>query len=128
LEHPARRRQQSFPRPPCRCNVSEWIMADSNAVRSRRKRAHAAGDHSLCRRCDGRGATVALPVGGDAPVDARESLEALARRLEAAHEADPGNAAVARELRATLLALPAGETPADDDPLSELRALAESVP
>jgi hypothetical protein len=128
LEHPARRRTQSFPRALCRCNVSEWIMADSNAVRSRRKRAHAAGDHSLCRRCDSRNAPVALPPVGDTPVDARVSLEALARRLEAAHVADPGNAVVARELRATLLALPAGETPADDDPLAELRALAQSVP
>jgi len=71
---------------------------------------------------------VALPVARDTPVDARVSLEALARRLEAAHEADPGNARLAAELRATLLALPAGETPADDDPLAELRALAESVP
>lgn len=39
------------------------------------------------------------------PVDAQASLEGLARRLEAAHEADPANAAVAKELRATLLAL-----------------------
>jgi hypothetical protein len=60
----------------------------------------------------------------DGPVDARVSLEGLARRLEAAHEADPSDAAVARELRATLLALPAGEAPAeDDDPLAELRDL-----
>jgi hypothetical protein len=80
-------------------------MADSNAVRSHRKRLHAAGDHSLCRRCDGRGAVAVPPVAGDAQVDPGVSLERLAARLEAAHEADPGNAQVARELRATLLAL-----------------------
>ncbi len=33
----------------------------------------------------------------------------LAVRLEAAHEANPADAAVARELRATLLALSPGE-------------------
>src|SRR5437016_944875 len=36
--------------------VSRWIMADNDALRSRRKRLHAAGDHRLCRRCDARGA------------------------------------------------------------------------
>jgi hypothetical protein len=80
-------------------------MADSDALRSRRKRLHAAGDHSLCRRCDGRSAVAAVPVPGDARVDPSVSLERLAARLEAAHEADPSDAAVARELRATLLAL-----------------------
>src|SRR6266702_3272008 len=100
-------------------------MADPNAVRSRRKRLHAAGDHSMCRH-GARGRLAAVPAPGDMPVDARASLEALARRLEAAHVADPADAAVARELRATLLALPAGADP-DDDPLAELRALAESV-
>jgi hypothetical protein len=52
-----------------------------------------------------------LPVAGDAPVDPRASLERLAGRLEAAHEAEPGNALLARELRATLMALSAP----DDD-------------
>jgi hypothetical protein len=80
-------------------------MADSNAVRSRRKRLHAAGDHSLCRRCEHRSATVVPPAAGDPPVDARVSLERLAARLEAAHEADPADAAVARVLKDTLLAL-----------------------
>jgi hypothetical protein len=104
-------------------------MADSAAVRSRRYRLHRQGDHSLCRRCDGRGAAVVLPVAGDMPVDAHAALERLAARLEAAHEADPGNAAVARVLKDVLLALPgAGAGPGDDDPLAELRALAESVP
>ena len=101
---------------------------DSGAVRQQRYKRHKAGDHSLCRRCDARAAPVPLAAAGDMPVDARASLESLARRLEAAHEADPGNAAVARELRATLLALPDGAAEGDDDPLAELRALAESVP
>jgi len=43
-------------------------------------------------------------------VDPQASLEALARRLEAAHEADPGNTLAARELRLTLQVL-AGEDP-----------------
>jgi len=52
---------------------------------------------------------VLLPAAGDSPVDPRASLEALTRRLEAAHEAEPGNAMVARELRACLAALLAPE-------------------
>jgi hypothetical protein len=80
-------------------------MADSNALRSKRKRQHAAGDHSLCRRCDGRSAVVVPPAPGDAGIDPGVSLARLAARLEAAHEADPSDAAVARELRVTLLAL-----------------------
>jgi hypothetical protein len=92
------------------CNVAYWIMADSSALRSRRSRAHAAGDCSLCRHGP-RSVVAVLPVAGDAPVDPRVSLEGLAARLEAAHKEDPGNALVARELRATLLALSA----ADDD-------------
>jgi hypothetical protein len=71
---------------------------------------------------------VVLPPVSDTPVDAIAALERLAARLEAAHEAAPGNALIARELRATLLALPVADAkPADDDPLAELRALAESV-
>jgi hypothetical protein len=98
-------------------------VADSGALRARRSRAHKAGDHSLCRHA------VAPALAGEAAlVDRAQSLMALAARLEAAHMQDPGNARLAAELRATLLVLPAGEAPADDDPLSELRALAESVP
>jgi hypothetical protein len=103
-------------------------MADSDAVRSRRKRLHKAGDHSLCRDCERRAAVVVLPPVSDTPVDAIAALERLAARLEAAHEAAPGNALIARELRATLLALPVADAKSgDDDPLAELRALAESV-
>lgn len=98
-------------------------MADSAALRNRRLRAHKAGDHSLCRRCDGRSPVVALPVAGDTGIDPRASLEALARRLEAAHVASPGDAGIARELRVTLLAL--GTDDAPDDPLAELRDLAD---
>jgi hypothetical protein len=90
-------------------------VTDSDAVRSRRKRLHAAGDHSLCRHVLRGGAAaaagllVALPGPSGGPVDPHASLEALALRLEAAHEADPGNAMVARELRATLVTLSAPE-------------------
>jgi hypothetical protein len=46
----------------------------------------------------------------------------------AAHEADPSNAALAREARCTLLALAGLEDgAAEDDPLAELRALADPV-
>jgi hypothetical protein len=105
-------------------------MADSNALRQRRKRAHAAGDHSLCRRCDGRVRLAVVPAGGAVLVDARVALERLAARLEAAHVADPADAAVARVLKDTLLALGGLSGPpddGDDDPLADLRALAESV-
>jgi hypothetical protein len=88
-------------------------MADSGALRARRARAHKAGDHHLCKgSCAKAQAVAVIPVdftpvqGGN--VDVRASLAALARRLEAAHEAEPDNAAVARELRATLLTLGAG--------------------
>jgi hypothetical protein len=83
-------------------------MADSDAVRSRRKRAHAAGDHSLCRRCKGLsapGPVPAPPAPGDARVDPGASLERLAARLEAAHEANPSDAAVARVLKDVLVVL-----------------------
>jgi len=85
-------------------------MADSAALRSRRSRAHAAGDCSLCRHGTV-SRLVTVPAAGDTPVDARGALEGLARRLEAVHEADPANALVARELRMTLQAL----SGADDD-------------
>jgi hypothetical protein len=48
-------------------------------------------------------------------VDAEASLQRQARRLEAACERAPGNAALEKELRATLLVLrgPAGEADSD---------------
>jgi hypothetical protein len=92
-------------------------MADSGSLRVRRHRLHSRGDHSLCKRCEARAIPVGRPPsgpGGDAATGPRASLQALAARLEAAHEADPADAAVARELRATLLALGAGEGTEDD--------------
>jgi hypothetical protein len=105
-------------------------MADSAAVRSRRYRWHKAGDHSLCRHelavCD-----VETPAPAvESALDPGAELERLARRLTVAHQQDPGNAALARELRITLQALAAAEPDGagDDDPLAELRALADAVP
>ena len=46
---------------------------------------------------------------GDTGMDPAASLRALALRLEAAHEEDPGNALLARELRVTLQAIGAPE-------------------
>jgi hypothetical protein len=106
-------------------------MTDSDALRSRRKRRHAAGDHSLCRAtCDERRVRelspvrpLAVPAGGLNP---RDELVELALRLAEAHRAYPDNAFIARELRATLLAIEAGE-PAAADPMDELRAMASRV-
>jgi len=50
-----------------------------------------------------------LPAADGGPVDPQASLEALARRLEDAHSADPANALLARELRVTLQAIGAPE-------------------
>jgi hypothetical protein len=65
----------------------------------------------------------AHPVGVATPggeLDPEASLVALARRLEAAHEADPGNALIARELRMTLGRLVGGD--GADDGLAEFLA------
>lgn len=98
-----------------RADTPPWqhgIMADSDALRSRRKRLHAKEDHHLCRHGPGGAAArlAAVPAGDDMPVDPRASLERLARALEAAYTADPGNGTLARELRMTLQAL-AGDDP-----------------
>jgi hypothetical protein len=99
-------------------------MADSGALRVRRARAHAAGDHSLCRRCPAvRGAAeppkrVALvPQRPESPkLDAEAEMRALASRLATAHAAEPSNALLARELRMTLAELmPKGKPDADAD-------------
>jgi hypothetical protein len=87
-------------------------MADDGATRTRRWKLQKQGDHSECRRCDARRPLAAVPaagVPGDARVDPAASLRALALRLEGAHEADPGNALLARELRVTLQATGAPE-------------------
>jgi hypothetical protein len=99
-------------------------MPDSDATRSRRYRLHRGGDHSQCRH-DRVQAIQAVPDLPEGDLDAQAELVALARRLAAAHEADPGNAAVARELRMTLQVL---EAPGPDvDPLEELRELSRRV-
>jgi hypothetical protein len=94
-------------------------MADDGATRTRRWKAHKRGDHHLCGpHCDASSVTVTAPVPGDlpdGPVDALEALARQARRLEAACEANPGNAALERELRATLLALRGPGKTADDE-------------
>ena len=88
-------------------------MADSEALRARRARAHRAGDHSLCRRCPAvRGDDEPLPVfmsPADPPpvskFDAPAEMRALAARLALAHASEPSNAPLARELRMTLAEL-----------------------
>lgn len=62
-----------------------------------------------------------MPKPRPKPLDAVKELKEMATRLVAAHEADPGNALLARELRLTLQALAPGGKPADDD-LEELFA------
>ena len=111
-------------------------MADSEALRSRRKRAHAAGDHRLCRRCaavkghperGGYGAggltvqelpppPAAVSVAAAEVTDARAELRQLAYRMAEAHRVDPGNAILGAELRKTLLELmPKGKAEPDAD-------------
>jgi hypothetical protein len=97
-------------------------LADDNAVRQRRKRLHAAGDHSMCRRCaavagGAPASIVALPAPEPgAALDAVAEMRRLALRLVAAHEGDPQNAVLARELRMTLRELmPNGAGAADAD-------------
>ena len=87
-------------------------MADSDALRARRKRAHAAGDHSLCKRCP----SVQIdPEGQEIPADDTGKLRWLAASLAEAYRADPGNALLARELRMTLQALMGRSSPGDSD-------------
>jgi hypothetical protein len=81
-------------------------MADSVALRSRRYRAHSQGDHHLCRHQ----ASILIdassrPVMVGADFDPGDAMAQLAGRLKAAYAADPGNAALARELRMTLQAM-----------------------
>jgi hypothetical protein len=83
-------------------------VADSDALRVRRSRAHKAGDHSLCRRCPAvKPALASFPPGLQTAevADAEAELRRLAARLVAAHEHEPSNAILARELRMTLEAL-----------------------
>jgi len=105
-------------------------MADSNAVRQRRKRLHAAGDHSMCRTCPAVRAGRPLElvtVEPDARVDPVAELQAVAARLVAVHRADPANTPVAHELRLALAEL-ARIGPPSADPLDELRQMMGGVP
>jgi hypothetical protein len=91
-------------------------MADSDAVRSRRKRLHALGDHSTCKHFpEPRRPVTVLDAGDGAELDPVLEMRLLACRLVDAYRENPGNAALAREARATLLAL-AGMGPASDEP------------
>ena len=89
-------------------------MADSDALRQRRRKAHTRGDHSLCRRCAvvrggvpaARPAVTSPPLAAPGEVtDARAELRQLAYRMAEAHRGDPGNAILGAELRKTLLEL-----------------------
>jgi hypothetical protein len=96
-------------------------VADSDALRQRRRKAHVQGDHSMCRRC----AVVKPPPVAVVPdlapgtgevTDAPSELRQLAWRMAEAHRADPANAILGRELRMTLQALiPKGDEKADAD-------------
>ncbi len=93
-------------------------MADSGALRQRRSKAHKQGDHRYCRgSCATATQLRAVAAAADADaVDTDQGLASLARTLQAAYEADPGNALLARELRMTLQALrPVAGKPVDGD-------------
>ena len=80
-------------------------MADSGSLRVRRHRLHAAGDHSLCKRCAAVRTGLPAVEGREIPVDDTGKMRWLAASLVEAYRADPGNALLARELRMTLQAL-----------------------
>jgi hypothetical protein len=102
-------------------------MADDQATRNRRWRAHKAGDHSLCRpgRCPAAAERVrgrvaarvaARPAGGE-PVDRAGMLDQLLLQLWDLVQAEPGNVAAARELHRQLLA--GGGADAEPDPVAQ---------
>ena len=105
-------------------------MADSGALRVRRARAHAAGDHSLCRRCsvvrgDAPQAVTALPaLPPGVRLDPVAELHQLAAEALAAYRSDTSNAILLRECRSTLaLLLPKDAGKADADLTGLLKAL-----
>jgi hypothetical protein len=103
-------------------------VTDSDAVRARRYRAHRQGDHHLCRhdlkvpvaRPEAPPEGESAAVGAD--LDPAAELRALAGRLAAVYEADPGRTDIARELRMTLLALDGLPEPHQPDIIDELNA------
>ena len=95
-------------------------MADSEAARQRRRRAHTAGDHSLCTtRCDAAGVTATQDA--DPVTDPVAERAALAGRLAAAHRADPGRADLGRVLLQVLQAME-GKEPPEADEVDKIRA------
>jgi hypothetical protein len=81
-------------------------VADSGALRQQRYKHHRAGDHHLCRHPVRPGLAPFPPSPQrDGDLDPETELRRLAGRLTAAHEHDPSNAAIARELRVTLQVL-----------------------
>ncbi len=123
-------RARASPRVTSPAAVYAGHVADSGAVRQQRYKAHRRGDHHLCKRDCQRGPLYPVPAEVQAAFPARSqavtefdpvlALRDLAARLEGVHVADPSNAAIARELRATLLAIPGDG--GEDDPLAELFA------
>lgn len=103
-------------------------VADSDAVRSRRKRQHAQGDHSFCtRRCEAARVPLKIadfPAASAGDFDPMAAMAELAQGLLAAWQADPGNAMLARECRQTLLVLPGAR---DTDVQDEMSALIRSL-
>jgi hypothetical protein len=97
-------------------------MADSDAVRSQRKRAHARGDHHLCRHRVDPSPAPDPSLAGEV-FDPAGELVALARRLAAASAADPANANLAKKLRQTLTVIPPAEAPSTLEALRQRRWL-----
>ena len=97
-------------------------MTDSGAVRQARYKRHKAGDHSLCRH-DRPVVRITLPETAQDPAqfDPDAEMRRLAGRLAGAHRQDPGNAAIARELRITLLVLPPPPEGPDEIDLLNMR-------
>jgi hypothetical protein len=96
-------------------------VADSDALRARRKRAHAANDHHLCRHWPEPAPVSSLPSPdpGDG-FDPAAEMRRLAGRLAAATRADPANTSLAREYRAVLLVLMGKDGQEADPALAEL--------
>lgn len=108
-------------------------MADSDAVRSRRRRAHAAGDHSLCRSglCVRRPEVVLAAVRAELDragcVDTYLGSAALvlAERIDQSTGVT-GLSALVRSLQSTMAAVLAG-VPRVADPVDELRSRRDRV-
>ncbi len=95
-------------------------MADGDALRQRRRRMHAAGDHGLCKRC----AAVTGRPGRRRPVsDPVAVLRQLAADALADYAVNRGNAMLIREARMTLVALiEAADAKPQDNELERLFA------